>query len=133
MEEKYNSNKQSFYHDKPNKNYQSFYHSNKNNIKNDIEEELLIEEYERYKNYLMIKKECPACHFIQGMIFSGIGFFCFIRMHHFRETFSRNDFLKLFAIAAPSLIFGIYKFSYANYIFGVKSKMDQLNKFLMEK
>jgi len=100
------------------------------NNKITLDGELLNEEYEKYKNYLMVKKECPACHFIQGMIFTGIGFVCMVRMHHFRETFNKIDFLKLFAIAAPSSAFGVYKFSYANYIFGVQSKMDQLNKFL---
>lgn len=99
---------------------------NTNNLDNDS----LKEEYEKYKNYLMVKKECPACHFIQGMIFTGIGFFCFVRMHHFRQTFSKSDFLKLFIIAAPSSSFGVYKFTYANYIFGVQSKIDQMNKFL---
>ena len=113
-----------------NKKFNSISEYNLNKNKDNLEEEILNEEYEKYKNYLMIKKECPACHFIQGLIFSGIGFFCFARMHHFRSTFVRNDFLKLFLIATPSFGLGIYKFTYANYIFGVKSKMDQFNKFL---
>ena len=117
---------ENFNEDEMNNSYDS---SNSNNV----DGELLKEEYEKYKNYLMIKKECPACHFIQGMIFTGIGFFCLVRMHHFRGTFTKRDFLKLFAIAAPSCAFGVYKFSYANYIFGVQSKIDQMNKFLGQK
>ncbi len=110
------------------------YLGNSKNSSSDInmEDDLFKEEYEKYKNYLMIKKECPACHFIQGMIFTGVGFFCLVRMHHFRNTFSRTDFLKMFVIATPSSAFGIYKFSYANYIFGLKNKMDELNKFISQ-
>lgn len=95
-------------------------------------QDITSEEYEKYKKYLMIRKECPSCHFIQGLIFSGIGFFCFVRIHHFKSLMTRKDIFRLFSIGSPSIGFGIYKFSYVNYIIGVQKQLDDFNKILHE-
>ncbi len=107
------------------------YDFNENAIsKKKIEDDdiFLNEEYEKYKKYLLLRNECPVCHFIQGMIFTGIGFFCFTRAFHFRSTYTKKDIFKMLSIGLPFSLLGIYKFTYVNYIIQMKKRMEELDQ-----
>jgi hypothetical protein len=127
FKEKYNSQIEKYYYDENTTSNIKTSKDTKNEIK-DVDEYFLNEEYEKYKKYLLLRNECPVCHFFQGMIFTGIGFFCFTRAFHFRLTYTKKDIVKMLSIGLPFSLLGIYKFTYVNYIIQMKKRMIELNQ-----
>jgi len=96
--------------------------SNKNHNK------LLESEYELYRRSLIVKKECSACHYIQGLLFTGASLFLFTRMKFIWSTLNYKQ-ITIYSIGSTicSLI-GLYKFSYAYHIYNIQSKLKNINK-----
>jgi hypothetical protein len=92
----------------------------------------LEKEYTDYRNSLMFFHECAACHYAQGMIFLGIGFFAAIRMHFIWQELNWKKVVKYSAIILSTTSFGLYKFSYAFHVFQAQGKMKKYNQLKEE-
>jgi hypothetical protein len=81
------------------------------------EEDHLQEQYVEYRKSLIYYKECPACHYVQGMVFLGIGFFTAIRLQFIWASLKWPGIFKyaLFSIIFSSI--GVYKITYAYHVF----------------
>ena len=94
---------------------------NKNN--NDFSND--DEEYKNYRNSLIFYHECPACHYAQGMIFFGIGFFSAVRMQFIWSTLNLKQILLYSTISLGASSLGLYKFTYAYHVYTVQGKMKK--------
>ena len=88
----------------------------------------LEEEYKQYRNSLKFYKECAACHYAQGMVFLGIGFFTAIRMQFVWNSLRRRDVLGYSVLSLIMSSLGLYKFSYAYHVFQAQEKMKKYKK-----
>lgn len=99
---------------------------NNRNIDSLSSNKILESEYELYRNSLIVKKECSACHYIQGLLFTGASLFLFTRMKFIWSSlnYKQITFYSIGSIAC-SLI-GIYKFTYAYHIYNIQSKIKKI-------
>jgi len=99
----------------------SNYENNKSNI-------LLEKEYEIYRSSLIVKKECAACHYLQGLLFTGASLFFFTRMRFIWDTLNYKLITGYSILCITTSLIGLYKFSYAYHIYTVQSNIKNLTK-----
>lgn len=101
--------------------------SDNNNLTNETQQksEISEEEYEEYRKSLIFYRECPACHYIQGTISLGIGFFTIVRLQFLWQSLKWRGKAGYFLIFAVFSAFGFYKISYAYHIFVSQGKMKK--------
>ncbi len=86
------------------------------------------EEYEKYRNSLIFYRECAACHYVQGMVLLGLGFFSAVRLQFLWSSIKIKSVIgySLFTLIASTL--GVYKISYAYHVFQAQGEMIKHNK-----
>ncbi len=106
----------------------NIYRGNNLDSSNIVKENIapLAEEYRDYRNSLIFYKECAACHYAQGMVFLGLGFFTAIRMQFLWSTLKWRTILGYSMLSIISSSIGLYKFSYAYHIFQAQGKIKQI-------
>jgi hypothetical protein len=82
----------------------------------------LDKEYMDYRKSLMFFHECAACHYAQGMIFFGIGFFAAIRMHFIWQELNWKQVIKYSAIILST----------TSHVFQAQGKMKKYNQLKEE-
>ena len=97
-----------------------------NQHKNEIYYNYLEKEYELYRNSLIVKKECSACHYIQGILFTGASLFFLTRMRFIWDTLNYKHILGYSTVCITSSLIGLNKFSYAYHIYNVQSSIKKL-------
>ena len=106
-----------------------------NNLK---DSELSDLEYENYRKSLVFYRDCPACHYAQGMVFLGIGLFTAVRMQFLWSSLNRKQILGFGSLSLLMGSIGIYKFSYSLHVFNLQGKIrkyeqlyknEKLNKY----
>jgi hypothetical protein len=98
---------------------------NKRNLSHD---KFLEREYEVYRNSLILKKECPACHYIQGILLTGASLFLFTRMKFIWNTLNYKQISTYSLGSLACGVIGFYKFTYAYHIFNVQTEMKNIKK-----
>ena len=83
------------------------------------------EEYTNYRKSLIFTHECPACHYAQGMILLGVGFFTALRMQFIWRSLNYKQIMQNSAITLIASSLGIYKFTYAFHVFQVQGKVKK--------
>ncbi len=99
--------------------------SDSNNEKKDI---LLEKEYEIYRSSLIVKKECAACHYLQGLLFTGASLFFFTRMRFIWDTLNYKLISGYSILCITTSLIGLYKFSYAYHIYNIQSNIKNIKK-----
>lgn len=82
-----------------------------------MEDKTLEKEYEAYRKSLSVFKECPACHYIQGLLLFGGSLFSASRMHFLWNSLRWKDVAKYITISAVTTLVGTYKVTYAYHIY----------------
>ena len=95
---------------------------NPTNIDN-IDDDFTQQDYEDYRKSLIFYRECPACHFIQGMIFLGAGFFTAVRMQFIWQSLNWKQISFLCPLSLFMSSLGVYKFTYAYHIFNLQGRV----------
>jgi hypothetical protein len=92
----------------------------------------LKDEYEEYRKSLELVKECAACHYLQGMIFTFIAGFTGLRFGFLYQSLNKMEILKYSSIFMFFALTGVYKFSYAYYVNKVQTNAKKLKNFNRE-
>jgi hypothetical protein len=100
--------------------------NNKNEILNDYLKEKSEKELEDYRNSLIFTRECPACHYAQGIVFLGVGFFTAIRMQFIWQSLNWKQILGFSSLSIIASSLGVYKFSYAFHIFQLQGRIKKI-------
>lgn len=95
--------------------------------KNESELDPLNKEYEDYRKSLIFIRECPACHYAQGMVLLGVAFFSAVRMNFLWRSLNWKKTLGYSSLCAVFSAFGFYKISYAYHIFQIQGKVKKGN------
>ena len=105
----------------------------RDNIENSKKNYLLVEnhplddEYKAYRDSLIFYKECPACHYLQGMIFLGISFFSLVRLQFLWNSLKWKSVGAYFFFSIFSGSVGFYKISYSYHIYISQGKVYKRN------
>jgi hypothetical protein len=75
------------------------------------------DEYDKYLKSLVFKKECAACHYLQGTIFLGISLFTAFRTQFIYNTLTKGKILTFSGLSIATLLISFYKFSYSYHIY----------------
>jgi hypothetical protein len=78
-------------------------------------------EYDNYRKSLVFIKECPACHYIQGMIFAGISIFTAARMQFIWQSLKWRHILLYTGICLGSSLMATYKVTYAYHVYKIQT------------
>ncbi len=84
------------------------------------------DEYTNYRKSLIFFHECAACHYAQGMLLFGVGFFTAIRMQFIWRELNWKQALRYSAVSLIASSMGMYKFSYAYHIFQAQGKIKHM-------
>ncbi len=87
--------------------------------------DLSDQEYEDYRKSLIFYRECPACHYAQGMIFLGIGFFTAVRMQFIWQSLSMKQVTGYSTLSLIMSSLAVYKFTYAYHIFQLQGRIKK--------